>query len=134
MREYNAFLLRKGLENMVIDKKTPFGKINISTDVVASVAGEAAATCYGVIGLADRNNIREGIAELLKQEDYEKGVYCRKKKDGYEVDVHIIVAYGVKITEVLRGVQKKVAYDLKKAFGCSFLEVNVYVQDIREIN
>lgn len=119
---------------MAIDKKTPYGKINISIDFVAGIAGEAATGCYGVVGLADRNLIRGGFAELLKQEDYDKGIYCRKKKDGYEVDVYLIVAYGVKITEVVREVQKKVAYDLNKAFGDSFLEVNVYVQDIREIN
>ena len=105
---------------MAIDQKTPFGKINISTELVADVAGEAATTCYGVVGLADRSAIWENIAELLQRSDYDKGVYCRKKKDGYSVDVYIVVAYGVKITEVLREVQKKVAYDLNKSFGKCF--------------
>lgn len=118
---------------MAIDQKTPFGKINISTELVADVAGEAATTCYGVVGLADRSAIWENIAELLQRSDYDKGVYCRKKKDGYSVDVYIVVAYGVKITEVLREVQKKVAYDLNKSFGECFLEVNVFVQGVREI-
>ena len=118
---------------MAIDQKTPFGKINISTELVADVAGEAATTCYGVVGLADRSAIWENIAELLQRSDYDKGVYCRKKNGGYSVDVYIVVAYGVKITEVLREVQKKVAYDLNKAFGRTFLEVNVFVQGVREI-
>ena len=60
-------------------------------------------------------------------------MYCRKKNGGYSVDVYIVVAYGVKITEVLREVQKKVAYDLNKAFGNTFLEVNIFVQGVREI-
>ncbi|MBO7121621.1 MAG: Asp23/Gls24 family envelope stress response protein, partial [Bacilli bacterium] len=94
---------------------------------------EAATTCYGVVGLADRSAIWENIAELLQRSDYDKGVYCRKKNGGYSVDVYIVVAYGVKITEVLREVQKKVAYDLNKAFGKTFLEVNVFVQGVREI-
>lgn len=118
---------------MAIDRKTPFGKINISMELVADVAGEAATTCYGVVGLADRSAIWENIAELLQRGDYDKGVYCRKKNGGYAVDVYIVVAYGVKITEVLREVQKKVAYDLNKAFGNTFLEVNVFVQGVREI-
>ena len=56
---------------MAIDRKTPFGKINISTELVADVAGEAATTCYGVVGLADRSAIWENIAELLQRRDYD---------------------------------------------------------------
>jgi uncharacterized alkaline shock family protein YloU len=119
---------------MVIDKTTPYGGINITMEAIASVAGDAASECYGVVGLASKNSLRENINELLKRDDFIKGVYCRrKKKDQYEVDVYIIVAYGVKITEVLSEVQKKVTYVLEKTFPIKFQHVNVFVQDIKEI-
>jgi hypothetical protein len=86
---------------MVIDKSTPYGAINVSMEAIANVAGEAALECYGVVGLASKNSLRENINELLKKDDYIKGVYCKKVKNAYEVDVYVVVAYGVKITEVI---------------------------------
>jgi uncharacterized alkaline shock family protein YloU len=103
-------------------------------EAIASVAGGAASECYGVLGLASKNSLRENINELLKKEDYIKGIYASKsKKSGYEVDVYLIVAYGVKITEVVSEVQKKVKYVLEKTFQIPFNSVNVYVQDVKDI-
>lgn len=118
---------------MVIDKSTPYGAINVTMEAIANVAGEAALEVYGVIGLASKNSLRENINELLKKDDYVKGVYCKKNKDAYEVDVYVVVAYGVKITEVISELQKKVAYVLEKTFQIPFKKVNVFVQDIKEI-
>ncbi len=118
---------------MVIDKSTPYGGIEVSIEAIAQVAGEAALDCYGVSGLAPKNSLRENINELLNT-DFKRGVYCRHgKKGGYEVDVYLYVAYGVKITEVATEVQKKVRYDLEKTFQMPFRQVNVIVADIKEI-
>jgi len=118
---------------MTINQKTPYGGIAISMEAIASVAGGAASECCGVVGLASKNSLRENINELLKKEDYIKGVYAsQSKKSGYEVDVYIIVAYGVKITEVVSEVQKKVKYVLEKTFQIPFNAVNVYVQDVKD--
>jgi uncharacterized alkaline shock family protein YloU len=119
---------------MGIDKETPYGGINITLEAIASVAGSAASECYGVLGLASKNSLRENINELLKKDDFVKGVYCRgDRKKGYEVGVYIYVAYGVKITEVVSEVQKKVRYVLEKTFSIPFQKVDVFVQDIKDI-
>ncbi len=118
---------------MAIDKSTPYGGIEVSSEAVAQVAGAAALVCYGVVGMASKNTLKENINEMLKT-DFVKGVYCqRAKKGGYEVDLYIYVAYGVKITEVASEVQKKVRYDLERTFQMPFRKVNVFVADIKEI-
>lgn len=116
---------------MVIDKQTPFGGINISMDAIASVAGSAALECYGVVGMSSKNSIRENINDLLKKENFAKGVLAKKNREGYEVDIYIIVAYGLKITEIVAEVQKKVKYVLEKTFDIKFKAINVYVQGIK---
>ncbi len=118
---------------MVIDKQTPYGGINISMEAIGTVAGAAATECYGVVGMSSKNSLRENINELLKAENYYKGVNPRKTKDGYEVDIYIIVAYGVKITEVVAEVQKKVKYVLEKTFDIKFKAINVYVQGLKNL-
>lgn len=119
---------------MVIDKTTPYGDITISPNAIASIAGNAALECYGVAGLSGKNSLRDNIEELLKADNYSKGVIVRKSKDTYEVDVYIVVAYGIKITEVLSEVQKKVKYVLEKTFDMKFKAVNIYVQALKETN
>jgi len=119
---------------MTIDKSTPYGGINISIEAIATIAGNAATECYGVVGLASKSSIRENIAELLKSDAYSKGVHVLKTKDTYEVDVYIVVAYGLKITEVVSQVQKKVKYVLGKTFDLNFKAINVYVQSLKTIN
>ena len=118
---------------MVIDKKTKYGGINITMEAIGAVAGAAAIECYGVVGLAAKNSLRENIANLLKEDAYYKGVQPRKDKDDYIVDLYVIVAYGVKITEVVSEVQKKVKYVLEKTFDIKFKAVNVFVQGLKTI-
>jgi len=118
---------------MAIDKKTAYGGINISLEAIGAVAGSAAVECYGVVGLASKNLLRENIADLLKEEAFYKGVFPKKDKDDYIVDVYIIVAYGVKITEVVSEVQKKVKYVLEKTFDIKFKAVNVFVQGLKSL-
>lgn len=119
---------------MAIERTTPFGGINISSEAVAQVAGEAASRCYGVVGLVSRSSLEDAVSEILKIEEYLKGVYTRKRKDTYEIDLYIVVAFGVKVTEVMSEVQKNVSYTLEKTFGIPFRKVNVYVQGIKELN
>lgn len=118
---------------MSIDKSTSYGKINISLEAIASVAGQAAATCYGVVGLSTRRSLRDEINVFLKKENYKDGVTVLKTKEGFEVNMYIIVGLDLKITEVVSEVQKRVKYELEKSFGIKFKSVNVYVQDVKRI-
>ncbi len=122
---------------MAAIKETKYGEIKISEEAIAQVAGEAATSCYGVMGLTTSSSlggvISDGVNKLLNNGDYVKGVYCHKTKGGYQIDVYLVIAYGVKITEVIGEVQKKIAYDLKNVFSISNWKVNVFVQDVQEI-
>lgn len=118
---------------MVIDKQTPYGGINISMEAIGAVAGAAAMEVYGVVGMSSKDSLRENINDLLKSENYYKGVTPRKTKEGYEVDIYVVVAYGVKITEVVAEVQKKVKYVLEKTFDIKFKAINVYVQGLKNL-
>lgn len=119
---------------MNIESKNPYGGIDISMEAIASVAGSAASECYGVIGLVPRRSLADAAKEILRIDEYVKGIYTRKSKKGYEVDVFLCCAYGVKLSEILAEVQKKVKYELEKTFGVPFASVNVFVVDIKEVN
>ncbi len=118
---------------MGIERVTSLGKLNISEEAIASLAGGVVSECYGVVGMASQKVVKDGIAELLKKDNYSKGIVVRKTDTGYELDLYIIISFGVKISEVIFEVQKKVKYMLEKTLEQDFEKINVYVQGVKVI-
>jgi uncharacterized alkaline shock family protein YloU len=119
---------------MSIQKETELGNIKISEDAIATLAGGVVTESYGVVGMASQKLLKDGLAELLGKENYSKGIVVRETDKQLELDLYIIVGYGVKITEVVYEVQKKVKYVLEKTLEVKFKSVNVYVQGVRVIS
>ncbi len=119
---------------MSIEMKTKFGQIDISNEVIATIAGGATVDCYGIVGMASKNQIRDGLTEILRKENFSRGVVIRQEEDELHIDMYIIVSYGTKISEVAFNVQSKVKYTLQKTIGMSADTVNIYVQGVRVSN
>ena len=119
---------------MSIELKTKYGHIDISNEVIATVAGGAAVDCYGIVGMASKKQLKDGIAEILKKENFAKGIVVRQEGDQVHIDMYIIVSYGTKISEVAHNVQTKVKYTLNKTVGLEVDSVNIFVQGVRVLN
>lgn len=119
---------------MAVKIQNQFGNIDISNEVIATVVGGAATEIFGIVGMASKNQIRDNLNEILKRDNYSKGVVIRQEDGGIAVDVYIIVGYGTKISEVCRNVQDKVKYNLDSMLGITAESVNVIVQGVRVIN
>jgi uncharacterized alkaline shock family protein YloU len=124
----------KGGTYMSIELQTKYGRIEISNDVIATIAGGAAVDCYGIVGMASKNQIKDGISEILRRENFAKGVIVRQENDEVHIDMYIIVSYGTKISEVAHNVQTKVKYTLDQTLGLSVQSINIYVQGVRVTN
>lgn len=57
---------------MSIELQTKYGRIEISNDVIATIAGGAAVDCYGIVGMVSKNQIKDGISEILRRETLQK--------------------------------------------------------------
>ena len=118
---------------MTVEKKTNYGSISVSEEAVASLAGGVITESYGVVGMASKQILKDGWAELLKKENYTKGVVVRNGKAGLEIDLYIVVSFGVKISEVVTEAQKEVKYMLEKSLSQEVAQVNVFVQGVRVV-
>lgn len=118
---------------MSIKKNTALGSIRISDDAIATLTGSAVVECYGVVGMASQKVIKDGFYELLKKENFSKGVIIKNRPEGIEVDLYVVISYGVKVTEVVNEIQKRVKYTLEKTLNMDVCAVNVYVQGIKVI-
>ncbi|MFC3882616.1 Asp23/Gls24 family envelope stress response protein [Bacillus songklensis] len=119
---------------MSIEMKTKYGQIDISTDVIATIAGGAAIDCYGIVGMASKKQIKDGITEILRRENFTRGIIVRQENDEIHIDMYIIVSYGTKISEIAHNVQSKVKYTLEQTVGLTVDSVNIYVQGVRVTN
>lgn len=121
-------------KSMSIEMKTKYGQIDISTDVIATIAGGAAIDCYGIVGMASKNQIKDGLTEILRKENFTRGIIVRQENDEVHIDMYIIVSYGTKISEIAHNVQTKVKYTLEQTVGLTVDSVNIYVQGVRVAN
>lgn len=116
---------------MPINKSTEYGNISISLDAISSLAGGTITECYGVVGMASQKMVRDGWAELLKKENYARGVVVSLKEDELVLDLYIIALHGIKLNEIVQEAQKRVKYVLEKTLEVKVSQVNVYVQGVR---
>lgn len=116
---------------MPIQQTNENGKINVSDEVIAVLAGSAALECYGLVGMASRKQLKDGITELLGRENLTRGVEIRQEATGLHIDLYIIVSYGTKISEVAHNVQNRVKYVMNDVVGLQVDTVNIFVQGVR---
>jgi uncharacterized alkaline shock family protein YloU len=119
---------------MSIELKNEYGQIDISNDVIAQIAGGAAIECYGIVGMATKHQIRDGLTDILRKENFAKGVIVRQDGSDLIIDMYVIISYGTKISEVAYQVQSKVKYTVNKTLGMPVKAVNIYVQGVRVTN
>ena len=116
---------------MTLEINNDLGHVSISDDVIASVAGGTAVSCYGIIGMASKNQVKDGITEILGKENYSKGIIVKKDDGKLVIDLYIIVMYGTKISEIANNVQSSVKYQIEKTLGVKVDEVNIFIQGIK---
>jgi len=114
------------------EETTTLGTIHISPSALATIAYRATLTSYGVVGLAPKN-LAEGLAMSITREPA-RGVTVDYDGEEINIDVHIIVEYGTRITSVANSVANAVRYQVEKALGMPIHHVNVHIQGLRISN
>jgi uncharacterized alkaline shock family protein YloU len=107
------------------------GRVEVLPGVVAAIAGHAATTCYGVMGMATRG-LRDGVATLLRRDSAHRGVEVREVEAGLAIDVYVVVQYGTRIMEVAHNLQEAVRFAVERSVRVPVAEVNVTVQGVHE--
>ncbi|WP_027726091.1 Asp23/Gls24 family envelope stress response protein [Tuberibacillus calidus] len=116
---------------MSIEMRTDYGMIEITDQVIATIAGGTAVDCYGIIGMASQRQIKDGLTELIGRDNPSRGVIVRHEDGDVVIDMYIIVSYGTKISEVAHNVQTKVKHTLDQMLGIAVGAINIFVQGVR---
>lgn len=106
------------------------GLITISEDVLLKVAGYAALECYGIVAMSSKR-AKDGFVEWLGKENLTKGVQVNITEAGTDIDLFIIVEYGISIVEVCNIIKSQVCYKIENMTGAKVRRVNISVEGIR---
>lgn len=106
------------------------GQITISEDVLLKVAGYAALECYGIVAMSSKR-AKDGLVEWLGRENLTKGVQVNITDGGIDIDLFIIVEYGISIVEVCNIIKSQVCYKIENMTGAKVRRVNISVEGIR---
>ena len=110
--------------------QTELGVVTVDDDVVVRVAGYAALDCYGIVGMASKRST-DGIVQLMGRENLGRGVRVRPNGDKVDIDLFIIVEYGISISAVAASIIETVKYKVERLAGIPVGRVNICVEDIR---
>lgn len=109
--------------------KTDFGMVQISSDVVSTIAGLAATEVEGIADMS--GGITSGVVQLLGRKDLSKGVKVTVGEKDATIDIFVVVKYGVRIPEIALDIQKKVKEAVENMTGLKVNAVNIHVQGVK---
>ena len=109
---------------------TALGQVTVDEDVITKVAGYAALECYGIVAMSSKR-AKDGLVQWLGRENLSKGIQIRMVDDMLDVDLFIIVEYGISIAEVCKTIVDTVRYKLESMTGVKVRRVNISVEGVR---
>lgn len=107
------------------------GNVLIENEVLAMYAGSVAVENFGIVGMASVS-MKDGLVKLLKKESISHGVSVEVCEDNQlNIDLHIIVAYGVSISAVCENLIHNVKYRVEEFTGMEVKKIHVFVEGVR---
>jgi uncharacterized alkaline shock family protein YloU len=106
-------------------KTSAFGRISVSSAAVAQIVGHVAGESYGIVGMARRRPRLPGRDKLTD------GIVVKPREGGLEVDLHVVVEYGLNLAEVAATIRTRVAYEVERQTGLTVAAVEVRIDDVR---
>ena len=109
------------------------GRITIAPEAVAQIVGRVAAQCYGVVGMSPRapGPAKERVTRLLPKGKALRGIVVRDVEGAVAVELYVVVAYGLNLTEVAATVRSQVTYEVERLTGLAVASVEVHIQNVK---
>ncbi len=129
--EYKFVIIEEivGGIRMKMDVEKEIGKIDISEDVIASIASLATMEIDGVVEMV--GGLTKDIAAKLSKKYPTKGVRITRDDSDISVDLFLVLKYGVQIQEIASQVQEKVKHSIEVMTGFNVVQVNVNVEGVQ---
>ena len=116
----------------MISYETRLGKINISESYLQKLIGNEVVSCFGVVGMVANSNRQKIIRKFSKADLPDTGIRVYSCGENINVEIHIVVTYGMNINAIAASITEKVKYVVEKVTGIVVEKVIVKVDGIKE--
>ncbi len=116
----------------MISYETINGTISISNEYMTKLIGQAVTSCFGVVGMVPYGSKQKLLGIISKKEFIDRGIAVTGGIDGIDIELHIIVSYGMNINAIAKSIVHKVKYVINEATGINVNKVTVKVDGIKE--
>ena len=117
----------------MITYETRLGKIAISEGYLSKLIGNEVTSCFGVVGMMPSSR-RQRISGLIsrKEPSLDRGIKVTGSADEINVEIHIMVTFGMSIPAIAASITEKVKYVVADSTGITVNKVTVKVDGIKE--
>jgi uncharacterized alkaline shock family protein YloU len=105
------------------------GIIAVDDTVISNIVSIVAGNCFGISGMTAKN-MTEEFWELVRRDPSDKGISVRCIGNTIEVDLHIMVLYGINIPAITDSITHKITYTLEEMTGFEVSAVNIFVDSV----
>ena len=110
------------------------GKMTITDDIIATIAGYAATENYGIVGMSSKT-AGDTLWKLVGGDNQKRGVKVAivedEEKCAVEIDLYVTLIYGASLPAVAQNVIQNVRYRVNEMTGLEVRNVNIYVEAIQ---
>lgn len=112
-----------------VENSNELGTVQIHNSVIAAITREASLKIHGVLELS--GGLVDGLAGMIGKKTGDRGIRVESEDTAVVIEVHVILAYGVRIPHVAWQIQTEVRKAVEQMTGKPVKAVNVIVQGVR---
>jgi uncharacterized alkaline shock family protein YloU len=113
-----------------VNTSNAYGRITVTEEAIAQVAGSSALDCYGIVDLISKR-LSDSLADLFRKQRTSRGVRVLCVGDRIFIDLYVIMKYGVSIDAVAESLKRSVKYDVERFTGMLVDTIKVNVVGIK---
>lgn len=116
----------------MISYETMTGTVTLSKEYLSKLIGNAVTSCFGVAGMVPNGSKQRLLGMFTKKEQLDRGIIVTGNAERVNVELHIMVTYGMNINAIAKSIVHKVKYTVKEITGIDVKKVTVKVDGIKE--
>lgn len=111
------------------EESTDLGAVQVHHGVIANIARLVTLKVPGVVEMG--GSFADDLAGILGKRSHDRGVRVEMTESGLQIEVHVVLQYGVRIPEVAWRIQTEIKQAVEQMTGKPVRRVNVLVQALQ---
>lgn len=116
----------------MISYETRTGTITVTEQFLSKLIGFQVTSCFGVVGMVPSGSKQKIIGVFSKEPALDTGIKVSGDVNSIDVEIHIVVTYGMNINAIAASITEKVKYAVEDITGITVDKVSVMVDGIKE--